>query len=98
MINTGIIRRVDDLGRIVMPKEVRRLLDVKEGDAFEISVDPKNGSVTFKKYEAVFDRTQRLAKEQGKPCHEFFGCALSFSEGRVKCNGDCAAALLRNKL
>ena len=48
---TGIIRRVDDLGRIVIPKEVRRELTIKEGEPREIYIDRKNGSVVFKKYE-----------------------------------------------
>ena len=45
---TGIIRRVDDLGRIVIPKEIRRELGIKEGDALELYKDGK--SVVFKKY------------------------------------------------
>lgn len=48
---TGIIRRVDDLGRIVIPKGVRRELTIKEGEPMEIYIDRKNGSVIFKKYE-----------------------------------------------
>lgn len=44
---TGIIRRVDDLGRIVIPKEIRRKLDIKEGDALELFVG--DNSVKFKK-------------------------------------------------
>lgn len=45
---TGIVRRIDDLGRIVIPREVRRSLRIKDGDLLEIFVD--DGSVTFKKY------------------------------------------------
>lgn len=45
---TGIIRRVDDLGRIVIPKEIRRTLRIHEGDPFEIFLD--HGEITFKKY------------------------------------------------
>ena len=45
---TGIVRRIDDLGRIVIPKEVRRMLAVKEGDPMEIFIDGE-GSV-FRKY------------------------------------------------
>ena len=46
---TGIVRRVDDLGRIVIPKEIRRTMRICEGDLFEIFVD-KDGCVIFKKY------------------------------------------------
>lgn len=45
---TGIIRRVDDLGRIVIPKEIRQTLHIKEGDPMEIYVD--DGCVIFKRY------------------------------------------------
>ena len=48
---SGIIRRVDDLGRIVIPKEVRQALCIVEGEPLEIFFDRKEGSVTFKKYD-----------------------------------------------
>ena len=47
---TGIIRRVDDLGRVVIPKEIRRAMRIKEGDPLEI-VAVDNGIVCFRKYE-----------------------------------------------
>lgn len=46
---TGIIRRIDDLGRVVIPKEIRRTLGIHEGDPLEIYADD-NGGVVFKKY------------------------------------------------
>ena len=46
---TGIIRRVDDLGRVVIPKEIRRNLGIYEGEALEIYVE--DGGVLFKKFE-----------------------------------------------
>ena len=46
---TGIIRRVDDLGRIVIPKEVRRQLKVREGDSLEIFLS-KEGEIILKPY------------------------------------------------
>lgn len=46
---TGIIRRVDDLGRVVIPKEIRRNLGIREGEALEIYVNP--GEVIFRKFE-----------------------------------------------
>lgn len=46
---TGIVRRIDDLGRIVIPKEIRRVLRIREGDPLEIFTE-KDGEVIFKKY------------------------------------------------
>lgn len=61
---TGIIRRIDDLGRVVIPKEIRRNLGIREGEALEIFVD--EGSVCFKKYipnklEKISDAFNELA-------------------------------------
>ena len=49
---TGIVRRIDDLGRIVIPKEIRRTLRIKEGDPLEIFTD-REGEVILKKYSQV---------------------------------------------
>ena len=49
---TGIVRRIDDLGRVVIPKEIRRTLRIHEGDPLEIYTDA-NGEVIFKKYSPV---------------------------------------------
>ena len=46
---TGIVRRIDDLGRIVIPKEIRRNLHIREGDPLEIFLE-EDGGVVFKKY------------------------------------------------
>ena len=46
---TGFVRRVDDLGRIVIPKEIRRTLKIREGDPLEIYTE-KDGGVIFRKY------------------------------------------------
>lgn len=48
----GIIRRIDDLGRIVVPKEIRRTLKIREGDPLEIFTD-REGEVILKKYSPV---------------------------------------------
>lgn len=50
---TGIIRRVDDLGRVVIPKEIRKNLGIREGEALEIFVDTSSSHpmVCFAKYE-----------------------------------------------
>ena len=46
---TGIIRRIDDLGRVVIPKEIRRILKIKEGDPLEILTE-RDGSIIIKPY------------------------------------------------
>ena len=51
---TGIVRRIDDLGRVVIPKEIRRTMRIREGDPLEIFTD-REGGVIFKKYSPVAD-------------------------------------------
>ena len=46
---TGIVRRVDDLGRVVIPKEIRRACNIREGDPLEIFLD-EDGAAVFRKY------------------------------------------------
>ena len=68
---TGIVRRVDDLGRVVIPKEIRRNLGIHEGDPLEISLH--EDYICFKKYttnklEKVYDAFKELvdfAEEEG---------------------------------
>lgn len=67
---TGIVRRIDDLGRIVIPKEIRRIIHIHEGDPMEIFLEP-DGCVCFKKYKTDVDGDLRdLAEtmdDEGKP-------------------------------
>jgi len=49
---TGVVRRIDDLGRVVIPKEIRKTLRIKEGDPLEIFTD-KEGEVILKKYSPI---------------------------------------------
>lgn len=58
---TGIVRRIDELGRVVIPKEIRRSLKIREGDALEVFVD--NGGICFRKYqtEVDWDRVNAVA-------------------------------------
>ena len=70
---TGIVRRIDDLGRVVIPKEIRRTLRIREGAPLEIYTG-KDGEVIFKKYSPVGelgefagDYAETLAKTSGFP-------------------------------
>ena len=70
---TGIVRRIDDLGRVVIPKEIRRTLRIHEGDPLEIYTD-RDGEVIFKKYSPIGELgdfasqyAETLAKTSGYP-------------------------------
>ncbi len=54
---TGIVRRIDDLGRVVIPKEIRRTMRIREGDPLEIYTGP-NEEVVFKKYSPVGEMSE----------------------------------------
>ena len=54
---TGIVRRIDDLGRIVVPKEIRRTLRIREGDPLEIFTD-RDGEIVLKKYSPIGELSQ----------------------------------------
>ena len=53
---TGIIRRIDDIGRVVIPKEIRRALKIKEGDPLEIYTE-RDGSIIIKPYRKSWEDT-----------------------------------------
>ena len=68
---TGIVRRIDDLGRVVIPKEIRRTLRIREGDPLEIFTD-REGEIILKKYSPIGELAafagmyaDSLAKEAG---------------------------------
>ena len=54
---TGVVRRIDDLGRVVIPKEIRRVHRIKEGDPLEIFTD-KEGEIILKKYSPIGELTE----------------------------------------
>lgn len=58
---TGIVRRIDDLGRVVIPKEIRRTMRIREGDALEIYTDI-DGEVIFKKYSPMGELAEFTAQ------------------------------------
>lgn len=68
---TGIVRRIDDLGRVVIPKEIRRTLRIREGDPLEIFVD-RDGEVILKKYSPIGELGD-FAKEYAESLSETLG-------------------------
>ena len=58
---TGIVRRIDDLGRVVIPKEIRRTMRIREGDPLEIYTDT-DGQVIFKKYSPMGELSEFAAQ------------------------------------
>ena len=70
---TGIVRRIDDLGRVVIPKEIRRTMRIREGDPLEIFTD-KEGGVIFRKYSLL----EGLSDFAGMLCE-----SLNRSTGRL---------------
>lgn len=50
MQDTGCVRRMDDLGRVVIPKKVREILNIKEGTPMEIWIDKEKNEIILKKY------------------------------------------------
>ena len=72
---TGIVRRIDDLGRVVIPKEIRRTLRIREGDPLEIFTD-REGEIILKKYSPI--------GELGTFAREFAD-TLSQTSGHIVC-------------
>lgn len=68
---TGIVRRIDELGRVVIPKEIRRTLRIREGDPLEIFTD-REGEVILKKYSPIGELGD-FAREYAEALHMCFG-------------------------
>lgn len=68
---TGIVRRIDDLGRVVIPKEIRRTLRIREGDPLEIFTD-REGEVILKKYSPIGELNE-FATEYAESLNESLG-------------------------
>lgn len=81
---TGIVRRIDELGRVVIPKEIRRTLRIREGDALEIYTD-REGGVILKKYSLVGELGD-FAKEYAESLHQ------SVAHTAVICDKDTVIA------
>lgn len=75
---TGIVRRIDDLGRVVIPKEIRRTMRIREGDPLEIYTD-KEGGVIFKKYSLMGGLTD-FAGQMCETLNKTTGCAAVITD------------------
>ncbi|MBE6655378.1 MAG: AbrB/MazE/SpoVT family DNA-binding domain-containing protein [Ruminococcaceae bacterium] len=71
---TGIVRRIDDLGRVVIPKEIRRTMRIREGDPLEIYTD-REGEVIFKKYSPIGELAG-FATEYAETLHKVCGISV----------------------
>lgn len=77
---TGIVRRIDDLGRVIIPKEIRRTMKIREGDPLEIYTGQR-GEVIFKKY------TPCTEKECGAILRGLYNSVKGISSGKVAIYG-----------
>ena len=71
---TGIVRRIDDLGRVVIPKEIRRTLRIREGDPLEIFTD-REGEIILKKYSPIGELSA-FAKQYAESLAQTMGCLV----------------------
>ena len=81
---TGIVRRIDDLGRVVIPKEIRRTMRIREGDPLEIYTD-REGEVIFKKYSPIGELAS-FASQYAETLHKTCNMAV------VICDRDAVIA------
>lgn len=75
---TGIVRRIDDLGRVVVPKEIRRTLRIREGDPLEIFTD-REGEIILKKYSPIGELS-RFAGQYAESIAQTMGCLVCISD------------------
>ena len=75
---TGIVRRIDDLGRVVVPKEIRRTLRIKESDPLEIFTD-RDGKIILKKYSPIGELGD-FAKEYAQSLAQVSGYTVCIAD------------------
>lgn len=75
---TGITRRIDDLGRVVIPKEIRRTLRIREGDPLEIYTD-HNGEIILKKY-SMMGELGDFARQYADALSQTTGCIVAIAD------------------
>jgi AbrB family transcriptional regulator (stage V sporulation protein T) len=91
---TGIVRRIDDLGRVVIPKEIRRTMRIREGDPLEIYTS-REGEVIFKKY-ALLGGVEEFAVQLCETLNKSIGliCAVADRDTVVAAAGGGRRELL----
>lgn len=82
---TGIVRRIDDLGRVVIPKEIRRTLKIREGDPLEILIE-KN-CVCFQKYSALGSLSEDILRVAQTMAQRTFKHQVAIYDDRCKISG-----------
>ena len=75
---TGIVRRIDDLGRVVIPKEIRRTMRIREGDPLEIYTE-NDGSVVFRKYSPIGELS-RVSAEYAEAINRTSGIPIAICD------------------
>lgn len=75
---TGIVRRIDDLGRVVVPKEIRRTLRIREGDPLEIFTD-REGEIILKKYSPIGEMSL-FAKQYAEAMAQTTGFVVAIAD------------------
>lgn len=75
---TGIVRRIDDLGRVVIPKEIRRTLRIREGDPLEIFTD-REGEVILKKYSPIGELGS-ISKQYSESLAQTMNCTVCITD------------------
>ena len=78
MTRAGIVRRIDDLGRVVVPKEIRRTLRIREGDPLEIFTD-REGEIILKKYSPIGELSQ-FAGQYAESMAQAIGCLVCITD------------------
>ena len=82
---TGIVRRIDDLGRIVIPKEIRRSLKIREGDPLEIFLE--EDCVCFKRYSALGSLSEETLRVVQTMAQRTFNHQIAIYDSRCKISG-----------